>query len=299
MTISTDGTNHFLGSSYRGSSTLAVTRAEIDQFLTTVLGTDNFTTSTNKEVIDWRPNIAEEPFISNISNLSNLVHPGVGYPSNYARFSSSYALLLPSTSNFITRINTNNFNSAVNNEIFSRNTANITVNSDLTTNSWVTATDRSIATFTWKESINHYLFVWSGVTVDNSPGFDTYPNNCCSFVVVNDGTTYDAVGIRAANSNSSTGQLVLTTGDAQYPIVCNDAQTPSGDWASDFWLVDDDTGSGNPASGRCQNLLIAEGTSFSIGSLHSLNTANQEPGSNLYMCVAEWGSKFILMRIQV
>lgn len=301
MTISTDGTNHFIGSGYRGSSTLAIAQTEISQLLTNALGGSNFVIEPNNRVFDWRPNIAEEMYTGTIQAItSNLAHPNSGNPGNYARFSQSYNIAPGTTNQIITRLNTNNSNNnLLNNEIFTQNTGNVATNNDLTVNCWITANERSVATFLWNESASYYLFTWCGVTVDNIPGFDTYPANCCTFMVASSPTANSANGVRAANFNSTNPQTILTTNEAQYSITCNDTQTPSGTWTSDFWLVDDDAGSGNPASGRCQNLLLAEGSSLAIGTMHDLATANQDPGSNAYLCVAEWGSKFILMRVNV
>ena len=301
MTITTDGTNHFLGSLYFNASTLAIARDEISTLLTNALGANNFKLSTGtylNYVIDWRPDIADEVLMSELGTTSAIPHPGAASPIVFARFSVSTSAFQANSGYFFNKISTNSTNSSVNNVISSRKTTGFATNNAATSNCWITADNRSIAIFTWNQNTNHYLFTWTGVTKNNPSGFDTYPANCCCLVVANDGNNQIAAGVRAAFANSNTPQNILTTGKAQYALTCSDSQTPGADlWTSDFWLIDDDSVSGNPASGRCSNLLLGKGASFEIGSKHSLKTPNKDGGSNNFLCVAEWGDDKILMRI--
>ena len=132
----------------------------------------------------------------------------------------------------------------------------------------------------------------SSTTSNNFP----YPANCSAIAVGKDGNGVKfASAVRAAFPNSTTAMQVLTSGKANYAIACADGQTPIATWTTDLYLLDNDPPNGDPATGRCSNLLLARGT-FEIGKFYKLKTPHVDGGSENWICVAEWGTDWILMR---
>ena len=308
MVISTDGINHFIGNDYYIQSTLAIAKSELSSFLTNFLGSSgrySISSVSNSYLVDWRANIPDEVFTNNCSTNNNPLPSTSFSPIAYARFSHNYGFVNSLTaSNYclscITSASTasgtsNNFK--IDGETM--NNTGISTAVDDTYLCWLTADERSLASFTYNPDNNYRAFIWTGVMQDFPAIQGNFPRNCAAIAAIRDGdgsTVFDAY--RVGLEDSLTKQSVLTSGDANYAIACVDAQTPGTDlWASDLFLIDDDTGNGNPATGRCSNMLIAKGASFNIGQMYQLNTAHRDGGSPYFICVADWGIDKLLMRM--
>jgi hypothetical protein len=95
---------------------------------------------------------------------------------------------------------------------------------------------------------------------------------------------------------ASTAKFALTTGDAQYPIVCSDGQTPTSQWATDFYVFDNNATLGYPAIGKVRNLLLAQGT-YTIGKPVKLQgSVVPDNGFNRWLPVGTFAGKTVLMR---
>lgn len=95
---------------------------------------------------------------------------------------------------------------------------------------------------------------------------------------------------------TSTSRSVLTTGDAQYAISCSDGQTPTAQWATDFYVFDNNSSIGFPAIGRMRNLLLATGTYTMGKTVKIIGAAMPDAGQNSWIPVATFAGKTVLMR---
>lgn len=307
MTITDDGSNYFLGTNYFVQSTLAIAESEVESMLDTLLGDTrraDISATQGRYVIEYRPvPSAGETFTeNNITALNNFGAIATS-PSNFARFTHTPAFSSNSSTFFFAAIATNDdVNSASSTEkiqTIATNTNGYSYLADPQDLCWITANDRSLASFVRSEGSGAYLFVYTGVMLEMPSLFGDFPRNCVAIAVGEDASgnkIADAIRVPVENSNSI--QQVLTAGDANYSFTCSDSQTAGTDlWAADLYMIDDDAGNNNPATGRCPNMLLAKGASFVIGQAYSLNTAHQDGGSNKFMCVGEWGADKILMRV--
>lgn len=306
MTIYNDGTgNFFFGTLYDRESTITILKTEIGTLLSGALGaTNRYSDRSINEVIDWRPNVAEELMVSTTAGSNSILINSVR-PPNFARFSHLYAVQAGAISDtaYFNAIATNN-DSATHTSTeriygIPSNTNGFTSFYDGENPVWVTANNHSIASFNFNRASGNYFFNYTGVIQDFPALFGSFPRNCCALTVGKDNANNQVSdSYRVDVENGNTKQLILTSGDANYPISCDDGQTSGADlWATDLYLLDND-GANNPATGRCSNLLLAKGATFAIGSGYTLNTAHIDGGSNTFLCVGEWGTDKILMRIK-
>jgi hypothetical protein len=102
-----------------------------------------------------------------------------------------------------------------------------------------------------------------------------------------------------AHRIANTAKYCLTTGDAQYPIVCADGQNPTSQWATDFYVFDNNSTLGFPAIGRVRNLLLAQGT-YTIGKPVKIQgSAMPDAGFNRWIPVGSYAGKTVLDRKSV
>lgn len=91
---------------------------------------------------------------------------------------------------------------------------------------------------------------------------------------------------------------ILTTGEANYPIICSDSQTPSYDWLTDWYVFDNNPSLGNPGIGRVPNMLVSNDTTMITGKPVKLTgTVKPDMGNNRWLPVGYWMGKTIFMRI--
>jgi hypothetical protein len=147
-----------------------------------------------------------------------------------------------------------------------------------------------------------YIFYYAGQLIDVNTNNDYYSASkitssilCC---VVNrvsftpTPTTLMGVGHYISNAP----KLALTTGDAQYSIACSDGQNPTAQWATDFYVFDNNDSFGYPAIGRVRNLLLAQGD-YTIGKPVKISgTVQPDNGFNAWLPVGTFAGKTVLMR---
>ncbi len=143
-------------------------------------------------------------------------------------------------------------------------------------------------------------FYYAGILEDINSNYNYYSQNSQSSSVlfstihVNNFTT--TWGLTGGHRISGAGKLLLTTGDAQYPIVCADGQTPTTQWATDMYVFDDNPSLGYPAMGKVRNLLLAQGT-FTIGKPVRISpSVYPDAGFNAWLPVGTFAGKTVLMR---
>lgn len=116
---------------------------------------------------------------------------------------------------------------------------------------------------------------------------------CCQGI--SDGTTTDTACV-VQHWIKNEMAIALATGDAQYSIVCSDAQTPTGNWASDCIIFDDDATLGYPAIGKAPNILLADGT-YTYGEIVKITGGvTPDAGQNSWIAVGECQGKTLLFR---
>jgi hypothetical protein len=104
---------------------------------------------------------------------------------------------------------------------------------------------------------------------------------------------------RALNARHYVGgsaQFPLQERAGDYNISCADGQTPTAQWATDFYAFDDNTTIGDPGMGRVPNLLLATGT-YEINKVVKIEpTVYPDAGSRYYLPVGTYANKTVLMR---
>lgn len=97
----------------------------------------------------------------------------------------------------------------------------------------------------------------------------------------------------------NTNKQILTTNDANYPIVCADSQVPTLDWTTGLYVFDNDEVLGFPAIGRVDNFIASTSqTAFKTG-IPSIITSTSKPdaGSNRWLPLGTWLGKTLFVRI--
>jgi hypothetical protein len=146
-------------------------------------------------------------------------------------------------------------------------------------------------------------FYYAGTLADVNTGFNYYSENIMTRSILFSGyagiNTFDAGSfppIAGGHRINNVPNLTLQTGDARYPIVCADAQTPTSQWATDFYVFHNSATLGYPAMGRVRNLLLAEG-SYTLGKVVKIQgTAMPDAGQNSWLPVGTYAGKVVLMR---
>lgn len=149
---------------------------------------------------------------------------------------------------------------------------------------------------------DQYIFYYAGQLIDVNTNNNYYSASaitksvlCCTINrIAYTPTPNTSMGVGHYISNSP--KLALTTGDAIYPIVCSDGQSPTAQWATDFYVFDNDSTLGFPVIGRVRNLLLATGN-FTIGKpVRIQGTTQPDNGFNAWLPVGIFADKVVLMR---
>jgi hypothetical protein len=147
-----------------------------------------------------------------------------------------------------------------------------------------------------------YRFSYAGKIQNINTGFDYYNANSLTSAVVA-GCSSTSAGATGANTIlplslshfiAGTSQAALATGRAQYPIVCANAQTPTAQWATDFYVFDSDADIGDPCIGRLPGLLLAQG-SYTL--LKPVRISTITTSSPWFLPVATFAGKTVLMQV--
>lgn len=144
------------------------------------------------------------------------------------------------------------------------------------------------------EDVNNNFNYYSAGVINHCILIYLYMNNNLSF------SSASLVGIDSSRSKQShyivsAQKELLQTGDAIYPIACSNGATPTGQWATDMYVFDNNPDLGYPCIGRVPNMLLGVGT-FTYLKPVELITA-PDAGSNLWLPVGSWGgSRTLLMR---
>lgn len=162
----------------------------------------------------------------------------------------------------------------------------------------------SLALFFYQTQLNTNVFntrfLYAGQLVDVNTNSNYYSANkvSSSFCLTIGNTTPFGVNLLSGGAHRIAGvaKQSLQTGDAQYPIVCNDGQTPTATWATDFYVFDDNPALDYPGMGKVRNLLLATGT-FTIGKpVRIEGSVFPDAGFNAWLPVGTYAGKTILMR---
>lgn len=166
---------------------------------------------------------------------------------------------------------------------------------------WATASDKSLGIFTYTDALN-YTFQYVG-ELNNAPGY-VFPTNSLLMASGMSGGTSFGAGLRPLSTTGLNTASYALDNNANYSSACtNGASSPT---VSELYLRDDDVATGYPAVGYADNLLVARG-SFIIGNPYNvivvdsndLSTTDPLLGSTYryYICVAEIGAHYVLMRV--
>lgn len=150
----------------------------------------------------------------------------------------------------------------------------------------------------------NYYFFYVGKLLDINTGFNYYSaslENQTIFLIGTNNPNNPFGGntiplIDGSHYIASSGKILLSSGDAQYSIVCADGQSPTAQWATDMYVFDNNVTLGYPAIGRVRNLLLAQGT-YTIGKpVRIQGTVQPDNGFNSWLPVGTFGGKVVLMR---
>ena len=92
-------------------------------------------------------------------------------------------------------------------------------------------------------------------------------------------------------------KMVLTTGEANYPIVCADAQKPEFYWMTGWYIFENNPTLGNPAIGRVPGMLVSTSPYTSGRPVKILGTVTPDGDTNKWLPIGTWMGKTIFMRI--
>lgn len=179
------------------------------------------------------------------------------------------------------------------------------INFFLNSNLWFAGVSdgKSLGLFTYQYDFvnNTYRtnFHYAGLLDSVNTGFNYYSQNNITKSIALSGGRIDLSGNDILNGRhyiASASKYILSTGDAQYPIVCADGQSPTPTWATDFYVFDNNATLGYPAMGKVRNMLLAQGT-FTIGKPVRIDpTVYPDAGFNCWLPVGTFAGKTALMR---
>lgn len=148
---------------------------------------------------------------------------------------------------------------------------------------------------TGTKTVNQRSFLYFGRLQDVNTNFGYYNSS-----YINQCITINKRSITSNATQSSNHYIVnaqkelLQSGDAIYPVACSNGATPTGQWATDMWVFDNNASLGYPCIGRVPNMLLGVGT-FTYLKPVELITA-PDAGSNLWLPVGTYAGKTLLMR---
>lgn len=158
--------------------------------------------------------------------------------------------------------------------------------------------------FSGRNYLNRFDFYYAGELEQVNLGFNRYTTDVisksvafCTRFSVSNGNTFASNTIFGVHYISNASKSVLSTGDAQYPIVCSDEQLPTTQWATDFLVFEDNSVLGNPCMGKVRNLLLSTATGLTIGKpVYIRGTTVPDGGSRWYLPVGTFAGRTLLMR---
>jgi hypothetical protein len=141
-------------------------------------------------------------------------------------------------------------------------------------------------------------FFYAGKFADINTGFGYYnaSNITNGIAMVGAGRSAVANPVYGSHYIASAGKQILQTGDAIYTIACSDSQTPTSQWATDFYAFDNNVTLGYPAIGRVRGMLLGTGT-YTLGKpVKIIGSVFPDSGSPWYLPVGTFAGKTLLMR---
>lgn len=175
------------------------------------------------------------------------------------------------------------------------------------------ADDSSLSMFIYQKhfqsNLDYSYFIHLGIVKDVNTGFNYYsadiPSKTVFLICFTKPSPNSALPFspmtnfnysKGFNYINFQGKFLKDNGDAIYPIVCSDNQSPTPTWATDFYVFDDNSALGSPAIGKMRNLLLATG-SFTIGKIVRIDgDVFPDGGSNAWIPVGVFAGKTVLMR---
>ena len=149
------------------------------------------------------------------------------------------------------------------------------------------------------------FFQYAGILDDVNTGFSYYNASpitksvsilCRSF---NSTALGQQNGGGGAHYIALSPKLLLGTGDANYVIVCSDAQVPTPTWATEALVFDNDPVLGYPAIGTLRNFIIVQG-GITIGSVIDIQgLVFPDAGTTTYLAVGAFAGKTLCMKCYV
>jgi hypothetical protein len=145
-------------------------------------------------------------------------------------------------------------------------------------------------------NISRINFMYSGLLSDINTGFGYYNSSLTTQTISLVSFAGGSNAALGAHYISSAGKLILSSGDASYSIACSDGQTPTSQWATDFYAFDNNTTLGFPAIGRVRGMLLGIGT-YTLGKpVKIIGSVFPDGGSPWYLPVGTFAGKTLLMR---
>lgn len=166
---------------------------------------------------------------------------------------------------------------------------------------WVGASDGSYLSLCLSQqnfgsNVFRFNFLYAGLLADVNSNYNYYSadNNSKSICFL----AFSGSGnvVQGAHYISNAAKNILTSGDAMYPIVCSDSQSPTAQWATDFYAFDNNAALGYPAMGKVRGMLLGVG-SYTTGKPVKLQgSVIPDNGSPWYLPVGTFGTRTLLMR---
>jgi hypothetical protein len=145
-------------------------------------------------------------------------------------------------------------------------------------------------------NVSRTNFYYAGLLDDVNTGFSYYNanNNTKSISFTSFSILSNAVA--GGHYIVSAGKNLLQSGDAVYPIVCSDGQTPTSKWGTDFLVYDNNATLGYPGIGSVRGMLLGTG-SYTLGKPEKIaGSVFPDGGSPWYLPVGTYAGKTLLMR---
>lgn len=146
------------------------------------------------------------------------------------------------------------------------------------------------------DNLNRFRFFYAGTLDSVNTNGNYYSNNQITKSIAFFTDRQSQLKIYGQHFIAGASKRTLLTGDAIYPITCADGQTSTAQWATDFYIFDNNASLGFPVIGRVRNLLLAQG-SYTIGKPVKIQGAvSPDNGFNCWLPVGTFADKTVLMR---
>lgn len=140
-------------------------------------------------------------------------------------------------------------------------------------------------------------FFYTGEVLDVNTNFSYYSGSRLNYTVMFSSTFDASFGVvMGGHYIASNKKVLLTTGDAAYSIACSDSQTPTAQWATDFYVFDNNATLGYPPIGRVANMLLGIGSYTYLKPVKIIGSVFPDAGSPWYIPVGTFAGKTLLMR---